>query len=103
MFPRPVIRENRSRTLLRIETVANTLPSKSHVRPPWIKGKVREREKKKKKKKNTYASFENNDSRSSSRSIDRYRELVSSRGVTREEEIFFTLSNDLFFIAFHER
>ena len=48
----------------------------------------REREKKKKKKKNTYASFENNDSRSSSRSIDRYRELVSSRGVTSQRNFF---------------
>ena len=51
MFPRPVIRENRSRTLLRIETVANTLPSKSHVRPPWIKGKARERERKRRRRK----------------------------------------------------
>lgn len=54
MFPRPVIPENRSHlsrteTLLRTETVANALPSKSHVRPRGLREK-RERGKKKKKK-----------------------------------------------------
>lgn len=71
----------------------------------WIKGKEKERKKEEEEEHIGYTSFEleNNDSWSSFRSIDRYRELVLLRGVTSQRN-FFTLSNDLFiFIAFHER